>query len=208
MSPIRGTVSGVFALGLLLSGAAAHAEEGEIQLGLATPFLVYTKTTEEDYSFDREQIVWQWGVGHEVVGEVGYGVTAHLNVGGLFRVYGTAGILQPRNGAETEVSSTGFAIGPKLDYIILPGDKVQPFVGAVVGYQRASTSVDDLEATLSGLTFMARGGIRAFPGKEFSIDPWLGLSYFTGSREDDLYGENDVSELDLGIYLGISGWIH
>ena len=172
---------------------------------------VLDETTGLDRSIQLFSLAGGSGVGgHRVTLEAGEVITG-LDFGNqsiLGEIQGTK--FEDADGDETDVSSTGFVLGPKLDYIILPGDKVQPFVGAVIGYQRDSSSVDDFDTTTSGFAFMARGGVRAFPGKEFSIDPWLGLSYFKGKVEYDLDGDStdyDVSDLGLGVYLGISGWI-
>lgn len=211
MNPVRGAIGGLLVLGLLLTAQRAQAEEGELQLGLATPFLVYSKATDKLDAGDSKTSGWAWGIGHNVVGEIGYGVTANLNLGGLFQLNGTSGTDESVNGDKTDFSSTSILLGPKLDYIILPGDKVQPFVGAVIGYQRSKASVEDFDSTTSGFTFMGRVGLRAFPGKEFSIDPWLGISYFTGSVKNETGGasdDHDISSFGTGVYLGISGWIH
>lgn len=196
----------------LLAAPLARAEEGEFQLGLATPFLVYDNYT-VDYEAGGEETTsgTTWGITHEVLAEIGYGITPSLIVGGLVKLGGTSHTVENDDtDIDYDVGSFHLLLGPKLDYVFSPGDKVQPFVGGVVGYFSTSESVEDAEDTESGFQFMARGGLRLFPGKEFSIDPWLGLSYITGSRDVDNGVTNedyDRSGFQLGVYLGISGWM-
>ena len=192
----------------------AHAEEGELQLGLGTPFLGWSSTTEDPDNGDEQKTSGiTWGIGHEVHGEIGYGITPNLIVGGLVQLGGTSMTLEAGD-AETDQSTFEFMLGPKLDFVLMPGDKVQPFIGGVIGYLNSSTTTegDMFETTVtdSGFLFMARGGLRLFPGKEFSVDPWLGISYFTGGRElegEDSSVENDLSQLQLMVHLTFSGWI-
>lgn len=192
----------------LFAAPLAHAEEGEFQLGLATPFLVYQKSSVDT---DPEQNISEttWGITHEVLAEIGYGVTPNLVVGGLVKLGGESTTTEIDD-EETDSSTFDLLLGPKLDYVLSPGDKVQPFVGGVIGYLSTSSSTDDFDTSVSGFQFMARGGVRIFPGKEFSIDPWLGLSYFTGSTEvdgDNFNEDYDTSGFQVGVYLGISGWL-
>lgn len=194
----------------LLAAPLARAEEGEFQLGLATPFLVYQSVTQETDPEDTDVSTTTWGITHEVLGEIGYGITPSLLVGGLFKLGGTSSSTEV-DGEDSDSSTFSLLLGPKLDYVISPGDKVQPFVGGVIGYlSESSSSGDDFESTTSGFEIMARGGLRIFPGKEFSIDPWLGLSYFTGSTENDfgdVSTDFDVSGFEIGVYVGVSGWM-
>ena len=168
----------------LLATPLVQAEEGEFQLGLATPFLVYTTATIDTEPEETDVSETEWGITHDVVAELGYGITPSLIIGGLVKLGGDSTTTEYGD-FEGEQSTFDLLLGPKLDYVIMPGDKVQPFVGGVLGYLSTSTTDEDsdTENKLSGFQIMARGGVRIFPGKEFSIDPWLGLSYFTGSTE-------------------------
>jgi hypothetical protein len=193
----------------LLAAPLAHAEEGEFQLGLATPFLVYQKSTVDTEPEETKVSETEWGITHDVVAEIGYGVTPNLVVGGLVKLGGDSETTEIDD-EETDSSTFDLLLGPKLDYVLSPGDKVQPFVGGVIGYLSTSSSAEDFDTSISGFQFMARGGVRIFPGKEFSIDPWLGLSYFTGSTEvdsDNFNEDYDTSGFQVGVYLGISGWL-
>lgn len=198
----------------LVAAPLAHAEEGEFQLGFGTPFLGYSSTTEDpDDTEETTTSGFTWGIGHQVHAELGYGVTPNLLVGGLVQLGGTS-MTAETGDAETDLSTFQFMLGPKLDYVIMPGDKVQPFVGGVIGYLNSSSSAEtdagEFSSTTSGFLFMARGGLRLFPGKEFSIDPWLGLGYFTGGVEnegEDNSVENDLSQLQFMVYVTLSGWM-
>lgn len=198
----------------LVAAPLARAEEGEFQLGLGTPFLGYSSATVEPDEGDETTLSGiTWGIGHEVHAELGYGITPNLIIGGLLQLGGTS-LTSETGDNETDVGSFDFMLGPKLDYVLMPGDKVQPFIGGVIGYLNSSTSSgdgdDESTFTTSGFQFMARGGLRLFPGKEFSIDPWLGLSYFTGSAETelgDLSVDSDASQWQLMVHLTLSGWM-
>lgn len=201
-------------LAALVAAPLAHAEEGEFQLGFGTPFLGWSSTTEDpDDGDERKLSGFTWGIGHQVHAELGYGVTPNLLVGGLVQLGGTSMSVEAGD-LEGDQGSFEFMLGPKLDYVIMPGDKVQPFVGGVIGYLNSSDSSEfenvETSTTTSGFLFMARGGLRLFPGKEFSIDPWLGLGYFTGGIEyegEDNSVENDLSQLQFMVHVTLSGWI-
>lgn len=198
----------------LAAAPLAQAEEGEFQVGLGTPFLGYSSTTLEPDEGDETTVSGiTWGIGHEVHAELGYGITPNLVVGGLLQLGGDS-MTQESGDAETDTGSFQFLLGPKLDYVLAPGDKLQPFVGGVIGYLHASDSSENdntkSETSTSGFLFMARGGLRLFPGKEFSVDPWLGLSYLTGSAESesgDFKAETDLSQWQLMVHVTVSGWI-
>jgi len=211
MQPLRVVCVSACLIGFV-SAPLAHAEEGEFQLGLGTPFLGYSsESVEPDGGSETTTSGITWGIGHEVFAELGYGITPNLLVGGLVQLGGTSmSVENDDTDTDVDVGSFGFMLAPKLDYVLMPGDKMQPFVGGVIGYVNSSTSVEDADTTTSGFLFMARGGLRIFPGKEFSIDPWLGLSYFTGSQEfenDDGSADADASEFQLMVNLTLSGWM-
>jgi len=211
MQPLRVVCASACLIGLV-SAPMAHAEEGEFQLGLGTPFLGYTSTTlEGDNDFESTTSGVRWGIRHEVFAELGYGITPNLLVGGLLKLGGSS-MSTEIEGVDDEIDSGNFdfLLGPKLDYVLMPGDKVQPFVGGVIGYLSFTETNGDTDNTVSGFQFMARGGVRVFPGKEFSIDPWLGLSYFTGGWEqenDAGDSDGDASGFELMVNLTLSGWM-
>ena len=213
MQPLRVVCVSACLIGFV-SAPLAHAEEGEFQLGLGTPFLGYSSMTEDpDDTEETTTSGLTWGVGHEVFAELGYGITPNLLVGGLVQLGGTS-MTAETGDEDTDLGTFQFLLGPKLDYVLSPGDKVQPFVGGVIGYANSSQSLEfgdvETDATTSGFLFMARGGLRLFPGKEFSIDPWLGLSYFTGGIEyegEDNSVENDLSGWEVMVNLTLSGWM-
>ena len=201
---------------LMISGVCC-AEEGEFQLGLATPFLTYESVDLEfeisNVTTDLETSGFEWGLRHEVIGELGYGITPNIVIGGLLQLGGSSAEEQVEDQDETESSEWGFFLGPKFDYMFLPGDKVQPFIGAIlgIGQEHESAGEDgDVESSFTAFQIMGRGGIRAFVTDQFSIDPSLVFGYVTGSGEVDVGNTTtDVSGsgFQVGIVLGISGWI-
>jgi len=211
MQPLRVVCASACLIGLV-SAPLAHAEEGEFQLGLGTPFLGYSSFTQEgDNDFESTTSGLTWGIRHEVFAELGYGITPNLVVGGLLKLGGSSMTTEVEGvDGETDSGNFDFLIGPKLDFVLSPGDKVQPFVGGVIGYMSSTESIEDTDITLSGFELMARGGLRIFPGKEFSIDPWLGLGYFTGGWEvetDEGSNDGDASGFELMVNLTLSGWM-
>lgn len=211
MQPLRVVCVSACLIGFV-SAPLAHAEEGEFQLGLGTPFLGYSSTTQEgDNDYESNTSGMTWGIGHEVFAELGYGITPNLLVGGLLKLGGTSMSTEVDGvDGETDSGSFDFLLGPKLDYVLMPGDKMQPFVGGVIGYLSSTETIEDTDITVSGFQFMARGGVRIFPGKEFSIDPWLGLSYLTGGWEvetEDGSNDGDASGFELMVHLTLSGWM-
>jgi hypothetical protein len=160
----------------LLATPLARAEEGEFQLGLATPFLVHQSLTGDTEPEETKRSDTTWGIGHDVVAELGYGITPNLVVGGLVELGGDSTTVEFGD-VEAESSTFSLLLGPKLDYVFSPGDKVQPFVGGVIGYFNTSATDDgdpDETTTFSGFQFMARGGLRIFRAKSSASTPGLG----------------------------------
>ncbi len=198
---------------LMISGVCS-AEEGELQLGLATPFLEYESMDAEiefaNTTTDLEASGLTWGLRHEVAGELGYGVTPNIVIGGLFQLGGTSSEEQIEDAPETESSEWGFFLGPKFDYMFLPGDKVQPFIGAVLGIAHAKETEGDVETSFTAFQIMGRAGVRAFVTNGFSIDPSLAIAYLTGSGEidnDNLTADLSGSAFQVGVLVGVSGWL-
>ena len=81
----------------LFAAVPAHAEgtEGAIQLALGTPIVTYsssTTTIEEDpIEIETDVSRTVWGLGNEVAGELGYGLTDSLVLGAFV----SASDLQP-----------------------------------------------------------------------------------------------------------------
>lgn len=215
MIPTRVHAAGLFSLALMLAPRVSSAEEGEFQLGLATPFLTYSNLTVETefagVSAETKTTEVEWGIQHSVVGELGYGVTPNIVVGGFVQLGGTSGSSEPEGGDEVDSSEFGLLLAPKFDYVFSPGDKIQPFVGAMLGLSMSSQSEEEAEASLTGFQVLGRFGIRAFPGnKEFSIDPSLMLGYVSASGDVEgggLSADLSASGFQIGVFLGVSGWI-
>jgi hypothetical protein len=210
--PTQLTLAGLSGLALLTFTTSALAEQGELQAGVATPILLYNKATTETKvggaTAKSKGSGTTWGIGNSVLGEVGYGVTPNLVVGGLFQLSGAS---DNEDGGGGDASTFSLLLGPKLDYMFLPGDKVQPFVGAVVGLSHASTSLgNSAESVETGFQLMGRLGIRAFPNSTFSFDPQLVFGQRWASGETtamDTKFDTSASVFQIGVLLGISGWI-
>jgi hypothetical protein len=198
----------------LALSSTALAEEGELQVGVATPVLLHSRTTLETKldgaKAKAKSNGTSWGVGQSVLGEIGYGITPNLVVGGLLQLSGSSDKPDDSNN-DSKVSTFTMLLGPKLDIMFLPGDKVQPFVGAVLGLSSASASSGDLyDSTATGFQLMGRAGIRAYPNSKFSIDPQLMISQGWASGETtaaDLKFDTSGSTFQIGVLVGISGWI-
>ena len=216
MKRIIGISSAALTFGLTLFArpAAAQDVEGAFQLGLGTSILTYESitTTVETAAGDQDtdSSTTTWGVRDEVVGELGYGLTESLVLGGFVQLGGSSTTTEPEGGEETETSEFGLFLGPKLDFMFMPGQKVQPFVGAVAGLAMASADNGAFETSLTGFQLMGRAGIRAFLADSFSLDPALALSWVTASGEADSGPVNvdiSASGFTIGVMLGVSGWL-
>jgi hypothetical protein len=211
---IKVTSAGFSALAVLALASVASAEQGELQAGVATPVLLHTRITLEQKAGGAtardKGSTTNWGIGHNVLGEIGYGVTPNLVVGGLFRLAGSSN-KDDEDGNLGDSSTFSLLLGPKLDYMFLPGDKVQPFIGAVAGLSNAFAKAGGAaETSATGFQLMGRFGIRAYPNSKFSFDPqlvvgqeWSSGERTAGSSKVDISG----STFQIGVFLGISGWI-
>ncbi len=215
MTQLHFLLASALVLGGTLVAAPAHATEGAVQLGIGTPFLVHTNATLTEEAevvgeSETERSTTAWGLGHNLWGEVGYGVSDSLVLGAFVQLAGTSLKLENENGNEADGSQLIYFIGPKLDFMFMPGSQVRPFIGAVAGLYGESTDSDTTESSLTGFQLHGRAGLRAFVTESFSLDPAFFLAWATasGERENPLLNTDlDYSAVSFGVTLGLSGWI-
>jgi hypothetical protein len=197
--------------------AFAQSVEEHFQIGLATPILAYstgTIETEGPLNLETETDVssTQWGLGHAVAGEFGYGLNDALVLGAFLQLGGESQTLEFENGAEAEADSFRFLLGPKIDYMFLEGKTVRPFVGGIIGLTVDSSEDDTDETSLTGFELQGRVGLRAFVTETFSIDPAFYMGWSTASGEVEPPGpapstDVSVSAFNVGLTVGVSGWV-
>jgi hypothetical protein len=201
---------------ILGSAATSHAQntEGAFQLGLSTALFSYTNTTVTGEAggveSDTDSSTTSWGIRDSAAAELGYGVTDSLVLGGFLQLGGESSSVEPEGEEESESSEFELLLGPKLDFMFSPGQKVRPFVGAMAGLLMASAEDEASETSLTGFQLLGRVGLRAFVAPGFSIDPALALSWFTASGEAE-FGPTTVdvsaSGINVGLLIGFSGWV-
>jgi hypothetical protein len=235
------TLTAVGLITLLSTSARAQAVAGALQLGLGTDFVSYSNYTQTvsvptplvaptgtvEQKFDYHQT--RWGVSdHSNLNlEVGYGLTDDMVLGGMLVMGGWSGYAhsqQAQSPQHLQDSSFNFFIGPKFDYMFLPGSRVRPFVGAVVGLSRvtqnntttnnASVTTTTLDTGYTGLGLMGRAGIRWFLTPGFSLDPAFVFGFSTLSGSAQGVAGNDAASYDsgltgfsLGLGVTASGWV-
>ncbi len=198
--------------------AFAQSVEEHFQIGLATPIIAYS-TGSIEYEgggpFDTEVDVssTQWGLGHAVAGEFGYGLNDALVLGAFLQLGGESQTLEFENGTEDDTDSFRFFLGPKIDYMFLEGKTVRPFVGGIVGLTVDSSDSGTTETSLTGFQLQGRVGLRAFVTETFSIDPAFYMGWETASGEVEPPApapSTDVSAsaFNVGVTVGVSGWVN
>jgi hypothetical protein len=205
-----------FAGGAFVTGPAyAQSTEGAVQLGISSPFLTHTNATlTADYEVaetETEVSQTNWGLGQMFVAEVGYGLTDSLVLGAVLQLAGVSSTTETEAfNQEVDASQLVFILGPKLDYMFAPNNRVRPFLGAVAGLVVDSLDNQVAERSLTGLQLQGRAGLRAFVTEGFSIDPALFLGWTTASGEiesDATSTDLDYSAVSFGVTLGLSGWV-
>jgi len=201
---------------ILASAAPSNAQstEGAIQLGLSTTLFSYTKGTVTaevgGLESDTDNSTTSWGIRDSAAAELGYGVTDSLVLGGFLQLGGESTTGEPEGQQESESSEFELLLGPKLDFMFSPGQKVRPFVGAMAGLLMVSADDEASETSLTGFQLLGRVGVRAFVAPGFSIDPALSLSWFTASGEtefDPTTIDVSASGVNVGLLIGFSGWV-
>lgn len=215
MLRLRRILGSIIALGALSAASPAMAQDtdGALQLGLTTPIFSYTTgSTTTEFGGDETEIDTSnttWGLRDEVVGEIGFGLGDSLVLGGILQIGGTS-LTQGEGEDEAESSEFGVLIGPKLDFMFSPGQKVRPFLGAAAGLVLASSEAGPVETSVTGFQLIGRAGMRAFLSNGFSLDPALVVSWSTASGEVETGGPSadiSVSAVNIGVALGFSGWL-
>lgn len=213
---LRAVAGSALSLGVLFASTRAHAQttEGALQLGLATPLFTYTSVSlsaeQGGLETDTDTSSTEWGLRQSVTGEIGYGVGEGLVLGALVQLGGASQTIEPEGQEEQESSDFGLFLGPKIDYMFSPGQRVRPFVGAVAGISVASTENGNLETSLTGFDLQGRVGLRAFVADGFSFDPALLVGWGTASGELDvgaLSADLSASAFFVGLLVGFSGWV-
>ena len=210
------------AVGVALPATArAQTTDGALHLGLSTSVVEYTSLSGE-YEWgalqtDVEASNTSWGFRENgVMLDVGYGLTDSIVLGGFISVGGDSDsveLVDVPGAEEQEESHFGLALGPRFDFMFMPGEKLRPYLTASIGLVTASSDVDDVETSLTGFQMQGGVGLRWFAASGFSVDPVLAVGWGTASGEveaaDAALGEADVSvsAFTVGLGIGFSGWI-
>lgn len=173
-------------------------------------------------SRDTSTTTWGLASRNGVNFEGGYGVTDTLVIGGFLALGGRSETMQEDPDDDVDVTNSTFDmfIAPKIDYTLLPGERIRPFFGGALGLNHHSDTnkVRDnnvtrtaSEGSLTGLALMGRVGARFFLSPGFSLDPafmfmWMPTasgSYTLGNTQYDA-GANGFT---LGLTVAASGWV-
>lgn len=209
--PILAT-SLVFGGALLSLPAQAQSTEKAFQVGLLTPIVSYSKqsTDMEDSDTEVDVSTTLWGLRSGFSSEIGYGLSDSMILGGLVQIGGNSQEVEFGN-VELDASDFSLFLGPKFDYMFMPGSNLRPFVGAVAGLQVSSGENSGVEISTTAFQGMLRGGVRWFIARGMSIDPGLAFSFNFGSVDVESGGaerDGSVSGFGIGLVLGFSGWLH
>jgi hypothetical protein len=214
--------------------ARAQTTDGPLQLGVGTGLIDYTSSTIDVELADAlggttalHGSSLEWGVarGNRIDLEGGYGLGESLVLGGLLVLGGQSVRSDQVVDSRTRDSQLSLFVGPKLDFMLMPGESVRPFFGIAAGFTHTNSrseltnAQDDTTTTarqsLSGLELLGRVGLRWFPIQGLSIDPALvfGWATLSGSRRVGAVGplSDDVdasgTQFAIGLDCAVSGWI-
>jgi opacity protein-like surface antigen len=229
------------------SHVKAQAVANALQIGLGTDFVSYSNYTQRvtappgppppavgmvDYKYDRHQTRWGVSDHSNLNVDIGYGLNDNFVLGGLLVLGGWTGSTHSEQTANTnsgvQQSTFSLFVGPKLDYMFLPGSRVRPFLGAVAGlsrvtYNQKSTNnvnvtTTDEDSSYTGAGFYGRAGVRFFLTSGFSLDPAFvfGFATMTGSAQGVVGGpgalgaatyDSGLTGFSLGLGVTASGWV-
>jgi hypothetical protein len=210
--------------------AGAQTTQGALQVGLGTGLVDYTSSTTDvelpailggTTALHGSSLDWGVAQGNRIDLEGGYGLGESFVLGGLLALGGQSDTNKLSDN-ETDDSRFLLFIGPKLDYLLMPGASLRPFFGIAAGLSHTSSKSELTNAqgrtsttakqSLSGFELLGRAGIRWFPIEGFSIDPAIvfGWAALSGSRHvpatnDDV--DASGTELSIGVNVAVSGWI-
>lgn len=198
-------------LSVFASVAQAKDLSHNLHLSLDASVLSWTKLS-ADFGGGSEDLdkVLQLGFPGIVGARIGFLPLEMLEVGLRFRF---AYVKHDSQGDEFSQSTSDVSAYARY---VAPGHGVRFFVGPFLGgsfFKNKDPGEDgDDDFTYSGKAFAvgAELGIYGFVADSFSIDPFLALSYTTGSVEDDDSFdaiELDVSGIEITLNLALSGWI-
>jgi hypothetical protein len=227
---ISATATALATLSLWAPHAGAQTTAGALELGVGTGLVDYTSSTIDvelpailggTTAMHGSSLEWGVAQGNSLTLEGGYGLGDSFVLGGLLALGGQS-TSNELNDNKTEESRFALFIGPKFDFMLMPGESMRPFFGIAAGYLRASsktetTNPQDVTTTtakqaLDGFELLGRAGIRWFPVEGFSIDPAvvLGWTTLSGSWRIPIVNEDvDASgtQLMIGLNVAVSGWI-
>jgi hypothetical protein len=115
---------------------------------------------------------------------------------------------EDEDGRDDTLFVTGFV--PYLEYVFLDG-RWRPFVTGVVGMEGWFGEIGDDDYRLVNFVGGAGGGVHVFLAPQFSIDATLLFTFAVGGGELEVRRGADIDLdfwcLDLGLLLGLSGWL-
>jgi hypothetical protein len=195
--------------------ALVSSVAGALQLNLGTYLVRYRSSSidVDNNGGEFSQSSLKWGIGDEapVTLEIGYGLTDNIVIGGLLQLGGTSDTQEAEaTGAKAEASTFGITLTPKFDYNFLPTSKINPFVGAALGFALSSSDSDGTEVSTTMFVAFARAGLRCFLFEGFSVDPALVFGFGVGGGSQEAMGakaEYGQNASQIGLALSTSGWL-
>ena len=230
---ILATATALVTLCLWAAPAGAQTTQGALQLGVGTGVVDYTSSTIDvdlpaalggTTAMHGSSLEWGVAQGNSLNLEGGYGLDESFVLGGLLVVGGQSVKSDQVVDRETHDSHFSLFVGPKLDFMLMPGQSLRPFFGIAAGFTHShskaeSTNAQDVTTTsarqsLDGLGLLGRAGIRWFPIQGFSIDPAIvfGWAMLSGNRRVGVPAFNDDvdasgTQFTIGLNFTVSGWI-
>ncbi len=199
----------------------AQSIEHKGKLGLETRLFRFVSTTVDLEGPSPEETVTnlEFGVfGHgaplssvaAIVGQpassfgadLGFGITDSVLVG--TRVMFDYGRLKSEDGES--ISGLQFAFLPHADVVFLRRQSFRPFLGAQLGAQISSASLETMDVSSTIFLVGASLGAFGFVSDAVSIDPRVSFLYSFGSAEIDV-ADADTDSISVALMIGLSGWV-
>ena len=137
--------------------------------------------------------------------DLGYMVTPNIMVG-AYGQYGFASVKNCPSGSDCSAHDLRF--GVQGQYLVSPGEQLDPWFGLGIGYESLAGSVDGADGSMSGLEFAnLQAGLDYAVMPDLGVGPFLSMSFGQYSSQSADGDSSDISQTALHewLTLGLRG---
>jgi len=136
--------------------------------------------------------------------DLGYMVTPNIMVG----AYGQYGLVSLKNCGGADCSGHDLRFGVQGQYLLSPGEQLDPWFGLGIGYESLSTTIASTDYGLSGLEFAnLQAGLDYAVMPALGVGPFLSLSFgkYGSASQDGNSVDINQTAMHEWLTLGLRG---